>query len=117
MEQADFGADVAGRAVNSATVATASLDDLADELHRASTNLLQARSSGAPALCKLTGGWRPSSEHQAAWARITTLGRRLFDQGGNARMTEVYDRAVEKFDYKGVYGVASAWDGIGQWVT
>lgn len=122
MRDTDFGADVAGRAVNSATLATASLDGLADELHFACQNYRRARGApaiggGGPVLCKLSDLPDPSAEQNAAEARVRSLGRRLFDQGGDQRMIDVYDRAVEKYDYPGVFGANAVWDGIGAWMA
>lgn len=125
MDQADFGAGVAGRAVNSATIATASLDDLADELHYACESYRHARRApanddgavGRMVLCKLSELPGPKAGQAAAEARIRSLGRRLFDQGGNQRMVDVYDRAVAKYDYPGVFGANAVWDGIGAWAA
>jgi hypothetical protein len=125
MRETDFGADVAGRAINSATVATlkASTEALADELHSACDNYRRARGfasvgAGTPiGLCKLSEMPAPSPDQSAAEARVRSLGRRLFDQGGDRRMIEVYDAAVEKYDYTGVFGANAVWDGIGAWAA
>jgi hypothetical protein len=117
MEQSDFGAGIAGHAAASATLAILDIDALADELHFAASNLHNAGPEMRPGLYRLADLPGPSGAQDAAASRIRNIGQRLFARGGAALMSEVYDRAVERHDWRGVRGVSPQWDGIGPWAT
>src|SRR5690242_11933052 len=113
MNEQTFGGTIASPSSLLARVARADVLARADELHSAAQTLAAERPRLEPGAYRLGDIPAPPASYDAAAARVRTLGRRICDRGGVALMSQVYDAAVDRHDWRGVRGVSSQWDGIG----
>jgi hypothetical protein len=92
------------------------ITQLADELHALSAKYRGGVAVVPAGLYRLSDLPERPADNGEAWEAMRRFGRGLAASNGNLMM-EVYDAAVDRHGYEGVYGVSSAWHGIGGWAA
>lgn len=96
-------------------MALPTIDQFADQIHDASLVYQSLRAQLPAGLYRFDDLPDETTQAKAAKTVVREIGHRIYAAGGDEMMVNVYDRATQRFGYRGVRGISGLWTGIGGW--